>query len=522
MNTSNLLPNPSQQQTPQPTPASPLPAIPIEKILALKEFGDDSTLGAMTIEHQRQLLSHYNPAIGNLDDEGLVRWKHQVQNHLGIKVPTSATTDLDKGLEFIRPMASDAAGVGAGLLAGPETLGTASIPVGVATKMAVDSVIQHMESNSAATQGVVSKGLGLQPGGFADTLTNAGQQVGLNKLLSLGMGGLLKGVVGATSKFIGLPMREAASTVADALPEEVLPTNLPGKVIRGPGGKFMPHPDVSVNTTNRAANEAAGFLPEDLPTNRVTVNHPKFPTDLPTNLPTDLPEDFGASTAKLPGIAAKMAANKAMNAQNATLNQANFATNAKNAAALAAQDLKANTANKLLNIKNAKANANLIETNKASNAADQTALDKIDVDNSVIYSKNQENAGKGFGSLPGEFAKNVGDEFSGMWNKVAAVRGLTLPFSLIHGSVSPYEGAAGAYDTFKLGRAAVKTLLANPRTSRIIGAMINKEPLGVPQEFASKAITDVLQGSTMALSGPKGDKPVKLVGDKFVPLNQAQ
>jgi hypothetical protein len=123
-------------------------------------------------------------------------------------------------------------------------------------------------------------------------------------------------------------------------------------------------------------------------------------------------------------------------------------------------------------------------------------------------------------SLAKSFADNINKE--GILSKSTMTYGMTLPFSLISGHVSPYQGAAALYTGVKLSKAAAKTLSENPRTARIIGAMNNGEPLGVSQQMASKAITDVLQGSGMSMTatGPGGDQEVILKDGKLVPISQ--
>lgn len=329
MSTPNLIPQPPIVQ---PTPPQS-GKINLQKALASQDFNN------LNLSTQRDMLAKgLNPDLANFDDHEFIAFKKQAAAKYGIKDTNPSTPRADSIIEFARPFVSDVVGVGAGALAGPETLGSASVPTGLAVKGAVDALLQHLESRPPTS--ITSNALNLEPGGVASTIVNSGEMIGTNALLGKIMGMLGKGAKATTEAnvdYLGQP------STASQIPQTV--------------------------------------------------------KDLSSNL-----------------------------------------------------------------------------------------------------------------------IKNVNKE--GLLSKSTMTYGMTLPISLLQGHVSPYQGAAALYTGIKLTKAATKTLMDNPRTSRIIKAMIDKEPLGVSNEMAGKAITDALQGSVMALTGPGGDEPMTMKDGKLVPISQ--
>lgn len=97
---------------------------------------------------------------------------------------------LDKTIEFVRPLVSDAVGLGAGMLSGPGTAGLASVPIGIAAKTGVDALLQHLESKPPTS--LLQKGMELDPNSISGTLANSAEMQGTNWGLGKILGGLGK------------------------------------------------------------------------------------------------------------------------------------------------------------------------------------------------------------------------------------------------------------------------------------------------------------------------------------------
>lgn len=365
----------------QPTVAPPQTISPqtVGSLLESEDFNKQPT------QFQRDILSkHYNPKLADLSDDEFNQYKSLLANKLGKKIPTFGPTKADRAIEFARPFVSDAVGLGAGALAGPETLGAASIPVGIAAKTGVDALLQHMESQPP--QGMLSSTMGLRPGGVADTLTNSAQMLLTNKLLN---------AIGS-------------------------------KIIKG----------------GKAAANAWREQPTNLPTNLETANYEPSTTDL---------------SGKVSDAFRKA-------------NQSFYSTSAV--------PTESQALNSARNIENASKNA----SNAAYNESPKLA--------SLSEFGNQ---------LKDQFLK--GSVFNKFTGAGSAYEAMHLPMAIMQHSVTPMEAIGGTVAGIKLSKAAYNTLLSNPRTARIIKAIADKEPLGVSNEFASKAITDVLNGTGMSLTG---------------------
>lgn len=202
-------------QAPQIDPQSQQGPVNIKAVLELPDFH------LLPPDRQQQLLAErYNPKLAKLTKSEFALWKQQSAKLVGAKIPVIEPTRMDKAIEFARPFVSDAVGAGAGALAGPETLGMASVPVGLGAKAAIDALLQHMESTPP--QSMSSEAMGLEPGGAASTLVNSGQMVGTNAILGKVLGMFGKGARQAATPNVQFLGQKAATQEIPTVVKDLL------------------------------------------------------------------------------------------------------------------------------------------------------------------------------------------------------------------------------------------------------------------------------------------------------------
>ncbi len=462
------------------------------------------------------------------------------------------TKDTDTLIDFLRPILS---GTGASLATGAvgaSGIGTGGISsfaapaAGAATYTGIDALLQHLRSQP--DQSFTSEGLGLKPGGVASTLVNTGQQALLNKVGESVIGGLMRGgktLLGGSvepeiQKFLPTTSQAAATAGMNKLAivskgfEDLALTAKQQALDKSAGAGFTQALQLAKDSDfnfSRNPNTMLDIISHDMPLGegsntpiKITPGQKYSPltktTDfiLPTS-PTVTPGEPNLNLVDSFSKLDKVIQDPKRLQDVLSTAQSNGVGDNLRKSLQGYQFMKIFNNAATRSVEGSPYSNNVIHINPKSLDSDWLNPEMQDSLKTLYNSKQRSDITQFFTNIA-----NTQDKINA--NPIARKLfllhgGIGLATGLLTGSVTGgAEAAAGSMLTF-IGAQQVGKLLTNPKTARLLVAIAGGEPLGVSEQYAGKAITNVLNGSTVALMDRTGNKtPVTIRDGKFNSIGQ--
>jgi len=416
----------------------------------------------------------------------------------------------DTIIDLLRPVLASAGAGAAGTLAAPSapfTLGAGPVVAGAGAYTGIDALLQHLKSQPSTS--LTSQALGLKPGSISSTLANTGEQYLGGKLLESGVGALARGGKALLSSDAPEIYKFLPTTSQAAENAGLNKTAAVAKTLE----------DFSISAKQKALDRSAGagFTQALQTAKNLDFNFSRNPNTMLDLIRSDTP----------PGsIESFNVLDKAISDPN-KLQEVLTTAQTNGVGSNLKKSLQGYQFMKMFDDATTRSlsegnpyNSNVIKIDPSS--FDKTWLDpKMQDSLKTLYNSSQR-------ADIEQFFKNVAatqDKVSAMpiAKKIWLMRGgAAIGSGLLSGSLtgSAEIGGLTTVGTY-IGAQQLGKLLTNPKTARLVVAMAGGEPLGVSEQYASRALSQALNGSVVALINDKGDKvPVRVQDGKYVPVKE--